>query len=429
MNRAHILICGGGIVGLTIARELVARGHENIVVIEKEDQPGAHASGRNSGVLHAGVYYEPNTLKAQVCLKGNRKMAEYCRSRNLPLGETKKVIVAKNESELPTLHSLYERSTANGAKVEMLEASQVTQWEPNAKTHKEAMLSHYTAVIDPMTVLRSILEELTTPKPGAQSAEVRVEFGTRFEGRVDANTIRTNRGEIQFDRMINCAGAFADRIAHAFDLGTEYRLIPFKGTYKKLRADKAHLFNGSIYPVPNIDNPFLGVHFTKNIKGDVYIGPTAIPAFGRENYGFFDGLSLESLDIAIKDAMLFLTNKGFRQVALEEPKKYRNKAVFDHAKDLVRELEPDWIIGCGKVGIRPQLVDWAAKELIMDFLVVENDETVHVLNAVSPAFTGSLEFACHIVDNYIDRTASTSSADSSSAGPASTEPCLSASNR
>ena len=175
--------------------------------------------------------------------------------------------------------------------------------------------------------------------------------------------------------------------------------------------------------MPNIDNPFLGVHFTKNIKGDVYIGPTAIPAFGRENYGFFDGLGIESLDIAIKDAMLFLTNKGFRQVALEEPKKYRNKAVFEHAKDLVLELEPDWIIGCNKVGIRPQLVDWAAKELIMDFLLVENDETVHVLNAVSPAFTSSLEFACHVVDHYIDRTESTPGTE-----PTSTEPCLSASS-
>jgi len=175
--------------------------------------------------------------------------------------------------------------------------------------------------------------------------------------------------------------------------GRNYRLIPFKGIYKKVRPDRAHLFRGSIYPVPNIKNPFLGVHFTRSAHGDVYVGPTAIPALGRENYGIFSGMDAEAPGILLRDALLFFRNKKFREVALEEPRKYSSTYFFNDARKLVKELSPSDIESCPKAGIRPQLVDVEKNELVMDFVIEGTDESVHVLNSISPAFTSSLFFS------------------------------------
>ena len=192
-------------------------------------------------------------------------------------------------------------------------------------------------------------------------------------------------------------------MAHAFGVGLNYKAIPFKGIYKKLRPEKSYLVKGNIYPVPDIRNPFLGVHFTRSVKGDVYLGPTAIPALGRENYGILKGLDLEAVDISLREAILFFVNPKFREVALTEPRKYIFNYFFDDARKLVKELNPEDIIPSDKVGIRPQLVDWDKKELVMDFMVVRNGDSVHILNSISPAFTSSMEFARFVVDNYIKR--------------------------
>ncbi len=394
MQETEFLIIGAGIVGLTIARELLAKGADKIIIMEKEPSLGMHASGRNSGVLHAGIYYPPETLKAKLCLKGNLLMQEYCRENNLSLMKTGKVIVARNAKELPILQDLFHRSQQNGAKVEMIDEQQLAKIEPNAKTYRQALYSHYTAVVDNKQILQALERELL------RSRKVTFAFNHQFKGLKSEFIADTSQQPIKFKRFINAAGAYADKVAHSFDVGREYCLIPFKGIYQKLVKEQSHLVNGNIYPVPNLRNPFLGVHFTKNIQGDVYVGPTAIPAFGRENYGILKGIDRECFKIALHELKLFFTNSGFRSVALQEPKKYLGSYFYRDAKQLVKNLEKNWLTKATKVGIRPQLVNIKQKTLMMDFLIVNESHSLHILNAISPAFTSSLAFAKYVLQDY-----------------------------
>jgi L-2-hydroxyglutarate oxidase LhgO len=199
---------------------------------------------------------------------------------------------------------------------------------------------------------------------------------------------------------VNAAGAYCDRVAHLFGVGRQYRLIPFKGIYRKLRKGLSHTVRGNIYPVPDIRNPFLGVHFSRDIHGEVYLGPTAIPAFGRENYGIFSGIDREGVSIALSDAVLFFRNPKFRGVALREPRKYSSYAFFRDAARLVKVLSPSDIEPSEKVGIRAQLVDWRTKELVMDFQVIADGDAIHVLNPISPAFTSSMDIADFLVREH-----------------------------
>jgi len=393
-EKTEILIVGAGIVGLTLARELVARNCEDIIIIEKEHKLGLHASGRNSGVLHAGIYYAPDSLKAQLCLQGNFLMQEYCKEKGLPVLEKGKVIVTRNESELPVLETLYRRAKINGAKVEMVDEAQLKEIEPNARTTGKAIFSHYTAQVDPKAVLEAIRKELL------YTGKVKIVTNCLLHGVAGSHAAVTSRGNIGFSRFVNSAGAHCDRVARAFGTARNYRLIPFKGIYRKLKKTAPYPVNGNIYPVPDIRNPFLGVHFTRGIHGDVYIGPTAIPAFGRENYGIFKGIDAEGLSILFSDAALFLNNEKFRSVALTEPRKYVFSYFFRDAQKLVKHLKPDYIEPADKVGIRAQLVDWNTKELVMDFLVQQDGDAVHILNPVSPAFTCSMELAKRIAREY-----------------------------
>ncbi|MDE3226686.1 MAG: L-2-hydroxyglutarate oxidase [Nitrospirota bacterium] len=395
MEHAEILICGGGIIGLTLARELVSRGADNILILEKEEEIGRHASGRNSGVLHTGIYYPAGSLKARLCLRGNRLMKAYCLSRGLPLQETGKVVVARHEGELPVLHKLHATASGNGATVELIDERQLDACEPLARTHQMALRSADTAIVDPKAILRCLVHDLL------ETGRVRLLTGTAFIGLKQTRTAETSRGPVRFRSFINAAGAYSDTIAHCFGLARQFRLIPFKGTYRELRSGKASLVKGNIYPVPDLRNPFLGVHFTRSIHDHVYVGPTAIPAFGRENYRLLEKLTGESLRILFDDARLFFLNQQFRTVALTEPRKYLARYFFEDAKSLVKALSPDDLGPCEKVGIRPQLVDWEKKELVMDFLVLKEQESLHILNAISPAFTSSMAFAEYVASEYL----------------------------
>ncbi len=395
MEKASIVICGAGINGLTIARELVRTGHTDILIFEKEPSLGLHASGRNSGVLHAGIYYAPGSLRATSCLEGNKRMKDYCREKGLPLLENGKVIVARDESELPTLRELHTRALANGAKVDLIDEKQLNEIEPAARTTGQALLSHYTAVVDPKRVLASLSEDLKA------TGKVKILYDTKFLGRNPDKSVRTSRGSIGCGFFINAAGAHADKVAQAFGAGHGYVLVPFKGIYKKLKPEKADMVRGSIYPVPNIKNPFLGVHFTRSVYGDVYLGPTAIPALGRENYKVFEDLSLETLEILWRDAKLFFLNPKFRSVALEEPKKYSFSHFFADAAKLVKTLDPSDIMDSPKAGIRPQLINLKTNELVMDFVIERKEDSLHILNAISPAFTSSLSFSEMVVREYV----------------------------
>lgn len=393
-HHADVLIIGAGIVGLTIARELLSTGCKKIILIEKEKTVGVHASGRNSGVLHAGIYYAPDSLKAASCLTGNFLMREYCTRKKLPLLETGKVIVARNADELPILEELYRRASANGAKVEMIDEKQLARIEPNAKTYQTALFSHYTAVVNPKLILASLKQEI-------EQSGVKFIFGCQFEGVSGSDAVQTTRGNIRFDYLINAAGAHCDKVASAFGAGSDYRMIPFKGIYRKLKKSKSDMVRGNIYPVPDIRNPFLGVHFTKSIYGDVYLGPTAIPAFGRENYGIVKGMDAEGAKILLDDAVLFFSNPKFRTVAMSEPVKYLLPFFFKDAASLVKELDIADIEPSDKVGIRAQLVHRHSGELVYDFIIEKTGSTIHVLNPVSPAFTSSMDLAKKIIETEL----------------------------
>jgi L-2-hydroxyglutarate oxidase LhgO len=303
------------------------------------------------------------------------------------------VVVARDEAELPTLDELHRRATANGARVRFLDERELAEVEPMARTAGRALHSLDTAVVDPRAVLASLRADL-------EAAGARLVTGCRFLGLAGPDVARTTLGEVRFARLVNAAGAWCDTVARAFGVGLHHRLIPFKGIYRKLRPGADYPVNGNIYPVPDIRNPFLGVHFTRSAGGDVYLGPTAIPALGRENYRLLRGAGGEALAILASDAALFLANPRFRSVALTEPRKYLPAFFHRDAARLVKRYDPGMFEAAEKVGIRPQLVDWRTKELVMDFLVEARDASVHVLNPISPAFTSSMELARTIVAEH-----------------------------
>jgi len=231
--------------------------------------------------------------------------------------------------------------------------------------------------------------------------KVKFLLGAPFLGIEGTHTAVTGAGNIKFGKLVNAAGTFADRVASAFGVGGRYRVLPFKGTYKKLKKEKTLLVRSNIYPVPDLRNPFLGVHFTRSVKDDVYLGPTAIPVLGREEYGFMDDLSMESLSILFRDGVLFLANDAFRGAALTEIRKYSVRYLLNEARGLVPSIRIDDVEDTPKCGIRPQLVDWETKELVTDFVVVREGDSLHILNAISPAFTCSLAFARYTVDTLL----------------------------
>lgn len=393
-ENADVVVIGGGIVGLSLAREIAARGAGDVLVLEKEDSLGRHASGRNSGVLHAGIYYAPDSRKARTCLAGNLLMRAYCREKGIPVLDCGKVVVAREESELPVLDELARRAAANGARIEMLDEKALAAVEPSARTVGRALWSRMTAVVDPKEVLGSLRADLEA------GGRVRIRTGVELVAAAGPSAIRTTGGEIGYGRLVNAAGAHCDRVARLFGVGEHYRLIPFKGIYRKLRKGARLVVNGNIYPVPDPRNPFLGVHFTRSVHGDVYLGPTAIPAFGRENYGILAGIDGDAPRIALEDAILFFRNPGFRSVALSEPRKYIPAFLHRDAARLVHGFDPSEVESAEKVGIRPQLVDWRTKQLLMDFIVERAGNTLHVLNPISPAFTSSMELARQVVAEH-----------------------------
>lgn len=398
MEHAAIVVCGAGVLGLTIARELAARGADDILILEKEPRPGLHASGRNSGVLHAGIYYAPGSARARTCLEGNRLMRAYCAERGLPLAECGKVIVAPDPAELPALEALHRRALANGSPAVLIDEKELAELEPGAVTSGRALHSPLTAVVDPRAVLASIARELT------EGGRARIRYGCRVIGPAGAacgtRTLTTALGPVSYGRLLNCAGAHADTLAHAFGLGRRWAMVPFKGLYRKLRPRRAALVRGNVYPVPDPRVPFLGVHFTRGVTGEVYIGPTATPALGRENYGLLRGLDAEAPAVLWRCAQMLLGNPQFRALAREELRKYLPSRFFADCARLMRGLSPGDIEPCPKVGIRPQLVDTVTRALVMDFLVETDGPAVHVLNAISPAFTSSMAFARMVCDTH-----------------------------
>ncbi len=382
-------------MGLTVALRLKeCLPQASITVIDKEKEEAFHASSRNSGVLHAGFYYTADSLKAKFTVDGNRSLKEYCRKKGIALNECGKLVVATNQEELDKLSELFSRGQKNGSRVEIVSEERAKEIEPNVRTYKKALYSPDTASVNPKEVCQNIKKDL-------ENLGVTFFFGAKYCGRT-GQVVHTTQGDIEAKKIINCAGLYADKVAHDFGFGKKYTMIPFKGLYLKYTKNKTDV-RTNIYPVPNLKNPFLGVHFTKTVYGDIKIGPTAIPAFWRENYSMSYRFNLgEALEILGHESMLFLKNSfGFRDLAFEEMNKYNKKYFVGLAQNMVQSIDPEGFTEYTNPGIRAQLLDKTSLKLVQDFVVEGDDKSIHVLNAVSPAFTCSLSFSSYIVKNYI----------------------------
>lgn len=395
-QETSFVIIGAGIIGLSVAKALKENVQDaKILVIEKEIQEAMHSSGRNSGVLHAGFYYTADSLKAKFTRDGNYAWREFCDKRSLPINLCEKVVVAKDETELASIEELYARGIKNGVDVRIIDENELSSIDPNAKTYKKALYSPNTSTIDP-TLLCSIL------KQELENSGVKFIFSDGYDSKTDDGIKLKSGRYIKAKQVINCAGLYADKIAADFGFGKEYTIIPFKGIYLKYSGKTAPI-KTNIYPVPNLKNPFLGVHYTITVDGTVKIGPTAIPAFWRENYEGFANFSFyEFLTIIGYEMKLFFYNVfGFRSLAFEEIKKYHKSYFVSLAASLTKTIDKDKFKEWSKPGIRAQLLNKKTLELVQDFVVEGDAKSVHVLNAVSPAFTAALPFGEWVVENYI----------------------------
>ncbi len=406
---ADFVVIGAGIIGINVAAVLRARRPAaRILVLDKEPAPGLHASGRNSGVLHAGFYYAPGSHKAALTAEGNAFLTSYCAARGLPLRRCGKLVVARNEGELDGLDTLFTRGRANGVRLEEVTAEGARALEPLALTHKRALWSPDTSAGDPAAVLRAQVADVV-------AAGVEVRFNAPVAGLAPARTggggmvvqLAGGAGAVEAGHVVNCAGLHADTLAHAAGFGAHLTLLPFKGLYLYCDIPLARL----VYPVPDLSKPFLGVHFTVTFDGRSKIGPTAIPALWREQYGGREGMwkgfsAAEMVQALALEASLFATQADFRALALAEVKKYRRAHMVAGAGELVAgggdlaRYAPRF----GAAGIRAQLMDTRSRKLVMDYVVEGDGASTHVLNAVSPAWTCSRPFAQLVVARVLGDT-------------------------
>jgi len=395
-NHTDVLIVGAGMVGLSIAWQLLERGStKSITIIDKEDAVGMHGSGRNSGILHAGIYYEPDSLKARVCVNGAARLRQWCEEEQLPVLECGKIITPQKPELDSQLDLLLARGRANGAVVEMIDSKQFAEIVPDGRTSTgRALWSPGTCVVNPKVVMKRLHERLV-------HCGVRFVMGSEMIGAMPTQNkiVCADRTVLSYGHLFNSAGLQADRVAHRFGVGEEYTMLPFKGGYYHLRADAPFQFNTNLYPVPDLEFPFLGVHVTPSVDGAVFLGPTATPALGRENYAGMDGLEPSvAMGFLAYMARQVVTDRKMRRYAQEQAFQWLPDKFLDAAKEIVPKLELKHIEHSTKAGIRPQLYDRQSHHLVQDFVMLPGPASTHIINAISPAFTAGFELADHIIE-------------------------------
>jgi len=389
---------GGGIIGLSIARELKHRFSDaSVILLEKEAACGLHASGRNSGVIHAGFYYSDDSLKAKLTRAGNKAMISYCDAKKLPLNRCGKLVVAQDEGDLLQLDELLRRGAANGVPLESLSEEDARVIEPRIKTYERAIFSPTTSSANPHLFIESMQQD-------AIAEGVIILTGAPYLRR-DKHIIVTPQAPFTAGHVVNAAGLYADKIALDFGFSERYRILPFKGVY--LHSDEPpNSFRTHIYPVPDLRNPFLGVHFTVKEDRSAKIGPTAIPAFWREQYRRFDNFKFgEFVEVLFREAGLMISSAfDFKKLALEELKKYSRPHLVRLASRLAHGVRSENYTRWGEAGIRAQLLDIKSRKLEMDFVIEGDEHSTHLLNAVSPGWTCAIPFARYVVGRIAEVT-------------------------
>jgi (S)-2-hydroxyglutarate dehydrogenase len=390
-ERFDLAVVGGGIVGLATTRALLAgRPGLRVVILEKEARLATHQTGHNSGVIHSGIYYKPGSHKARLCVEGARLMKEFCAEHGIRVDPIGKVIVATSEAELPRLEALFERGTANGVEaLALTDGARLRAIEPHAAAIR-GIHSPTTSIVDYGEVARALGRELLTRgvvvRTGARVTAIR-RTGAGFD-------LATAAGPVQARQLVNCAGLYSDVVAGLAGARPGVRIIPFRGEYYMLRPERHHLVRGLIYPVPDPEFPFLGVHFTRTIHGDVEAGPNAVLAFAREGYRF-GRIHLRELAGTLGYAGFWSMARRYWRTGSYEMYRSLSKSAFVQAlQRLLPEIRASDITP-GGAGVRAQAVAEDGS-LVDDFRVVTSTDAIHVLNAPSPAATASLAIGRYI---------------------------------
>ncbi len=397
MRTTDVAIIGGGIVGLATAyRLLQARPETQVVVLEKEDAIAQHQTGRNSGVLHSGIYYEPGSLKAKNCRAGKDAMIAFCEEEYIPYDICGKVIVATESAELPTLRTIYERGRANGVECELIGPERLREIEPHA-AGIQAIHVPETGIVDYRLVSERLAERIRV-MGGDIVTGARVDRIVPING---STVLYSTAGETKTRFVVNCAGLHSDRVAAMCGSAPDVQIVPFRGEYYRLTEDAQSLCRTLIYPVPNPDFPFLGVHFTRTIDGGVECGPNAVLAFAREGY--------TKTDVNLRDLLETLGYPGFLKIAAkywrsgveELVRSYSKKAFVRALQKLIPEIRAEHL-EAAPAGVRAQAVTSDGR-LLDDFRIEEDDAVVNVLNAPSPAATSALNIGRTIASRLLPK--------------------------
>jgi L-2-hydroxyglutarate oxidase len=394
-----VIVIGGGIVGLATALRLKEQKPTiRIIIIEKENEVAAHQTGNNSGVIHSGLYYKPGSLKAKNCIEGYHQLLDFCEQENIPYELCGKIVVATKKEQLQILDDLFERGQQNGLQnLKMLNVEEIREIEPHVKGLR-AIRVPQTGIIDYKLVSQRIADKIRALDAEIRLGE-RVSSISEVEGR---STVVTNKGSYEGKLIVNCAGLYSDKVAQMTEEEPiDIRITPFRGEYFELKPERQHLVKHLIYPVPDPNFPFLGVHFTRMINGGIEAGPNAVMAFRREGY--------KKLDFKFSELWETLTWPGFQKVAVKywqtglgEMYRSFSKGAFTKAlQELIPEIEADDLIP-GGAGVRAQACDRTGG-LLDDFAIIENKQAINVLNAPSPAATSALSIGNAVSEMVLKR--------------------------
>jgi len=391
----YVFIIGSGIVGLTTAIKLKKKDKNlNITILEKENSSTQHGSGRNSGIIHSGVYYPPNTLKAKLCVNGSRQLKNYVKDKKLWIDECGKILIPTSKETVHNLDVLLHRARENSVEAELISNSDAEKLEPNINSDfDKAIFIPFTSIVSPKEVMTSLIKDFSEIGGVINYNEEVINIDSK------QNKILTRKNSYNFDYILNCSGLHADTIAKSAGLDFDYSFLPFKGKYWKIK--KNYKLNRLIYPIPDLNFPFLGVHTAHNKSNEVFLGPTSTPVFGRESYSFWNNFKLSEISELLPSFLykIIKNQNNLRNLAFREIKMLTKHGLINEIKKLIKNVEvKDLVYYEEKTGIRSQIFDNKSKNLINDFVVKKfNNNQLHVLNAVSPAFTASFAFADYLI--------------------------------
>lgn len=391
---ADYLIVGAGIIGSSIARELAKKRLGRIVVLEKEDRFGCHASGRNSGVIHSGINQKPGSMKARMCLDGSRKLRQFCLERRIAMNECGTLVIARNEPEESVLHSLLHWGEACGVPdLKIITQQELQNREPVANGHC-ALFSPTGATVDSVGLLHAVIED-------AKSLGAEFELSRKaLHIDPEKHIVSTSEKQYEFTHLINCAGLYADKMAHAMGAGTDLTIVPFRGEYWEVLQCPVR---SMIYQPPNLKFPFLSIHLTRETSGQVLAGPSAVLSFGRESYQKEWNLKETKEMVTSAQFLGLIRNRQFRDMAMQNwMTSVSTSAFIDSIRSLITVPIPKSRVRPYRSGIRAQVVDRSGN-MVEDLMVEYRDRSTHVLNAVSPGMTCSLSFAEYVVASIINR--------------------------